>query len=1029
MRVKPAIRAGLRRCACLLLGWAMLAFPALALDPEKPFQDYVLDTWGVEQGLPQISVLTIAQDPAGYLWFGTQAGLARFDGVRFQRYTQNDAPALGSTIQALLADQRQRLWIGTTRGVLVLENGRFRTLATGSTTDAPERVFPANALALDGEQVLVAGVDGIYTPDGNHLRRLYTLPGPVLSLQVRADGLWAGGHGRVFRIRDGQVKQYPLPGPAQDVPVTHLAQTGDMLWAGTRLGLYRLQQGNWQAVGGRTGDATGAVEALASDRDGNLWLATPLYLERLREGRPPERVQNTAGSIAVRSIFEDHDGNLWLGSMIEGVTRAWNGRSRRLSQNEGLGNPLLWSLAAAPDGSVWVGSSSGVDRWQGERFQPRADGARLPHPEAYSLLPEQDRTWIGTRAGAAVLRDGHLEVPAVLAPLRDAQVNGILRDHAGRLWFATTKGLFLLQGEDRLTRYTEQDGMTDARIRLVHETRDGRILLGTYQGLYEWRDGRILATGRDTGLPDDGVAPTALLELEDGRWVLGSSTGSNLRIHDGTRWHALDSRHSLPMNVPFYMAQNGGDLWVAGMQGIYRLPLASLDNTLADPAQPLAAQMVINSGSDHAGGQQGKCCNGSGNSRGLLRDGKLWLPTRDGVLLVDVDMPPDDGGRKLRIEGLHVQGSWLRPGQGRLRLPLDARDLRIEFSLPSFQPMHTPQLRYRLVGYDAGWRELDSAATRIASYTNLPPGQYTFEVADFSREDRQASAAQLSLELPRHLYETLAFRLLAVLVLVALVWLGYLGLRHRYARQRAHLERLVQERTQDLQAANARLEAISFTDELTGLHNRRYLARQIPTDLAFYERDESYHSGSQAVVFALLDVDHFKAINDTHGHAAGDRVLEQLGQLLGELKRGGDYVARWGGEEFLLVFRPRPRHDLAAIGQRLCTSIAAHTFELGNGHTHRLTVSVGLVECPLFPGRPHLLRWEQLVTLADRALYRAKTCGRNGWVAYRPLPGMQPPEELKVIEGDPWWLVERGYLEMFGSNGSLHSEPEAVPAV
>ena len=1012
----------MRWCITVLLS-LLLALPAAALDPAKPFRDYVTDNWGVEHGLPQISVLAITQDEAGYFWFGTQAGLARFDGVHFQRYTQYDAAELSSNIQALLSDGPQRLWVGTARELLLFENGRFQAIPA-ATPGTPERNFPVSALLRgDDGRVLVAGPDGIYTVDGKRLQRLHALPGPALSLLSRADGLWVGSTGRIFRLNGDKVEKYTLPTATQSAPVTALAEAGGELWAGTRHGLFRLHDNAWKPAGNRPGEGQQAVEALATDRNGNLWVATPQYLERLHAGMPAERIQNLPGSIAIRSIFEDDVGNLWLGSMIEGVTRVWNGWTRRLSQPEGLDDSLLWSIAAGADGTVWVGSNNGVYQWQGERFHHRIDGDRLPQPEAYSLLPEADQLWIGTRAGLAVLRQGKVEQPPVLAPMRDAQVNGIVRDRHGRHWFATTQGLFLLDA-GTLTRYAEADGLADTRIRTVLETRSGRLLIGTYNGLYEWRDGRILATGRDTGLGDE-VAVTALLELQDGKWVLGSSTDESLRVFDGSQWHRLNEERGLPANIPFHLAENDDDLWVAGMQGVYRLPLASLDQALADPQFQLAPQMIINSGTDRPDGQQGKCCNGSGNSRGLLRDGRLWLPTRDGALLVDVTARQQPAVRKLRFEGLQVQGQWLSPVAGKYQLPLDARSPRLEFSLPTFQAMHAPQLRYRLKGYDDAWREPDGAGTRSASYANLPPGSYTFEVADFNTPEPLAGAARVQLEIPPRLHETLAFRLLAVLLLAGTVWLGYVGLKHRYKRQRAELEKLVQERTRDLQAANAQLEVISFTDPLTGLHNRRYLAQQIPADLAFYERDESYRHGSETVVFALLDVDYFKVINDTHGHAAGDCVLEQLGQLLNELKRSGDYVARWGGEEFLLVFRPLPRGGLAQIGQRLCSRIAEHDFDLGNGQRHRLTVSAGLIECPLFPAYPRLLGWEQLVTLADRALYRAKNRGRNRWVAYRPATDAQLPDDLPHSGGDPWWLVEQGLLEMFDGEGRLYLETVA----
>ncbi|MCR6685418.1 diguanylate cyclase [Pseudoxanthomonas sp.] len=1003
----------------LLAALAGLAPGAHALDADKPFRDYVADSWGVEQGLPQISVLSITQDPAGYLWFGTQGGLARFDGARFFRYTQNDASELGSHVQALLSDASGRLWVGTSQGLLVLENGRFQRVLPAATVDAQAAGFPIRALALEAGRILAAGPDGVYVAEGGRLRPLHPLPGPALSLLPRADGLWIGSVGRVFRVGAAGVDAQPLPAGAESAQVTALAARGDGLWAGSSQGLFHREGGAWRMAGSGP-DAGAPVEALRADRDGNLWVATPQHLERLRPGRPAERIQGAPGSNAIRAIFEDRDGSLWLGSMVDGVTRLWNGWTRRLGQAEGLGNPLLWSIAPAPDGSIWVGGSDGIDAWSGGRFQRRVGGAELPHPEAYSLLVEAGQAWIGTRSGVAVLRQGRVEIPEVLAPLREAQVNGIVRDREGRLWFATTAGLFMLPPGGGLVRYAEREGLADPRVRLVHQTRDGRLLLGTYRGLYEWRDGRILPLGRQTGLADDTMI-SAFIELDDGRWVAGSTSGEDLRVYDGQRWHRIGRTQDLPANVAFFLAQTGGELWVAGMRGVYRLPMAELDRVLADPSHRVAAAMVINSGADRPGGQLDKCCNGAGNSRGLLRDGRLWLPTRDGALLVDTTLPDTTApAPDVRIERLQAQGRWMVPRRDApLQVPLGARDLKFDFTVPAFQPLRAPQLRYRLTGYEQGWRELDDPALRTATYTNLPPGRYAFEVADFARARPLASAARVELEIPPRLHETPGFRLLLLVLAGGVPWLGYLWLQSRHARQRNRLERLVQERTRDLQAANARLEAISFTDPLTGLHNRRYLARQVPADLCFYERDPAFRAGDDAVVFALLDVDHFKAINDTYGHAAGDRVLEQFGEVLGELVRKGDYVARWGGEEFLLVFRPCPRNGLAAIGQRLCERIAAHAFDLGNGTSHRLTVSIGLIECPVFRRTPHLLGWEQLVTLADRALYRAKASGRNAWFAYRPVPGCEPAPDAPVLDGDPWWLVESGSLEMFGRDGAV----------
>jgi diguanylate cyclase (GGDEF)-like protein len=994
-------------------GWLLLclAGAASALQPDKAFPDYVADTWGVEHGLPQISVLAITQDRDGYIWLGSQGGLARYDGVGFTRYGQQNAAWLGGHVLALYAGKDGRLWIGTSQGLLLYRGGRFSEVPA-TRPDQAQGTFPVRAIIGDGDGVLVGGPDGVYASDGSRLSLRHPLGGPVLSLLRHDDGLWAGSTGQVFRIGERVPSARPLPADAAQEQVSRLVQdrTG-ALWAGTAAGLYRMRMDAWTRI------ASTPVEALLADSDGNLWVGTPQRLDRLGEdGRRLESVSDQAGARAIRSIYEDRDGNLWLGSMVDGVTRVWDGWTTRLGSAQGLGTSLLWSIAQGPDGSVWVGGSDGVDIYRDGRFHSRVAGERLPHPEAYSLLVERGQVWIGTRAGPAVLRRGRVQTPAVLAPMRGAQVNGIVRDHAGRLWFATLQGLYLLWPDGSLSQYGQAQGLPDPRVRLVHETRDGRLLIGTHDGLYEWRAGAIVALGRETGFDNDTTV-SAIHELDDGRWIVGSTTGQELRLFDGHRWTRLGQAQGIPANIPFFITHTRGYLWVAGMRGVYRVPLRELDRQRDAPSQPLAAEIVINSGADRPGGQPDKCCNGAGNSRGLLIGDTLWLPTREGALLLDTawDRPAGTDPSVL-VERVQALGQWHYPSGGRaMRLPLGARDLKFEFAAPAFQPMRPPHLRFRLNGYDRDWRELDAPHLRNATYTNLPPGDYSFEVANANAASPGTRATMLPFSIPPRWHETLAFRLLLPLLAGLAVYLLYEWLQHRHTRQRAALERLVQERTRDLQAANARLEALSFTDPLTGLHNRRYLSRQIPADLAFYERDPAYQGGTETMVLALLDVDHFKAINDTYGHAAGDRILEQLGVLLTALVRKGDYAVRWGGEEFLLVFRPLPRGSVPRIGARLCEEIRNHAFELGDGSTHRLTASVGLVEHPLFPGTPNLLGWEQMVTLADRALYRAKSAGRDTWAAFRPRAGAQPPSSAPSFEGDPSWLVDAGLVEPFGA--------------
>ena len=168
-------------------------------------------------------------------------------------------------------------------------------------------------------------------------------------------------------------------------------------------------------------------------------------------------------------------------------------------------------------------------------------------------------------------------------------------------------------------------------------------------------------------------------------------------------------------------------------------------------------------------------------------------------------------------------------------------------------------------------------------------------------------------------------------------------------------------------ADNRRLEALATTDPLTRILNRRALLDRLTAEV---DRARRFDSG---LCLLLLDVDHFKSINDTAGHLAGDRVLRQIAALLEDAARKVDIVARYGGEEFVAIL-PETSVDGATIfAERLRERIAAHEFDLGGEEPAHLTVSIGIASFPSL----RVASTEDLFARADEALYRAKSGGRN----------------------------------------------------
>ena len=1012
------------QCVCLLLLAALCVWPpqARALQPDKAFDHYVIDTWSIQDGLPQISALALAQDRTGYLWIGTQSGLARFDGARFVTFTPENQPALpGIWVRALLVDRRGRMWIGTYKGLALYEDGRFHAIATAAATPTLD-VF-ALAEQVDGT-IVAATSEGVFRAGDDGLLLQVAGPRPALSLLADKGGLWVGTTGAIERITPAGRNRVSLPVGATSAAVSGLVNTHGQLWAGTSQGLFALATNGWKPVQVDPLFDRAPVTAMLADRDGNLWIGSNAGLARFRDGHLAEFVRDTNPRAfpQVVTALEDREGNLWLGSQLNGLARVWNGWTRRYSVAQGLHDRIVWSLSPDPDGHrLWVGTNDGLSILDHDRFQQVVPGSALPHPHAYNLLAERDRVWIGTRRGLVLWRDGRIQSPPELAPMASAQINGIVRAGDGSLWVTSSEGLFRLRN-GRLQHFGQAQGLRDPRVRVILFGKDGRILLGTQGGLFELHNGHARPLGLDSGLPAD-LDVSALYAMRDGRLVIGS-LGEKIFVEADGRWHALGAADGMPANAPFFIDEdNHGYLWIAGIRGISRVPVADLPPAADTTTRHVRGEMVLNERGDANAGQQGYCCNGAGMSKGFLRDGILWLPSRDGVVALDTmaivrnATPP-----ALVIERLRTPQGWrdLAAADGKqVQLPTSARDLGFEFTALSFQDPRSVQLRYRLRGYDRDWHQLEDARRRSANYTNLPPGNYAFQVIGANNAGVWSSQpAILRFRIQPMFHETWLFRLLLAGLLLVSLYAGYRYQLQRHKRQRSQLEDEVQARTLDLNVANARLEKASQTDPLTGLRNRRYLANQIPADLAYYDR-ESNRTGQygQIVVFALVDIDHFKQVNDTHGHHAGDRILQQFSQVLASLARTGDYLARWGGEEFLLVFRPMDNQHLQIIGKRIREAVTAHRFRIDPATTLQLTCSIGLSGYPLL----HVTRqpgWEQMVDLADAALYWVKHHGRDGWAAFQPGPGSDGSTLLQALQGDLDVMLASGRVQVISSRPS-----------
>jgi diguanylate cyclase (GGDEF)-like protein len=297
--------------------------------------------------------------------------------------------------------------------------------------------------------------------------------------------------------------------------------------------------------------------------------------------------------------------------------------------------------------------------------------------------------------------------------------------------------------------------------------------------------------------------------------------------------------------------------------------------------------------------------------------------------------------------------------------------------------------RYRLEGLQT---EFTKANLPEAHYSSLPPGNYTFQVTCDSPQLRQSISGADSFTVAGPWWQSLWWQRWlteiagsggVVLLLVGIVWKRYSD-----RRENVRLEIAVAERSAALALANHELQEASISDPLTGVRNRRFFQSMIAADasqaIRAYRGSEVYSRDHRDLIFFLIDIDHFKAVNDEYGHDAGDRVLVQIAQRLNSVVRESDFLIRWGGEEFLVVCRSAERSEGELLASRMLKAINGAEFDLGSGRRLTKSCSLGWAAFPWLPPAFSNLSVDEVLRLADRGLYLAKQQGRNQSVGMVP---------------------------------------------
>lgn len=815
-------RLAIRGLLAMLL--LVAAARAPALNPTLRPTQYVLDNWQTSDGLPQSTVQALARTPDGYLWIGTQEGLARYDGARFIVYDSGNEPAIpNKNITALHSDRAGTLWIGTRAGLAVLEHGRFRAAPRGG--DLAHGYVRAIAESSDG-RIWIGSEGGVTEIAGDAVRKFDVADG-LIDTRIRAlepsiDGaLWVGTLSGLQRLAGGHLDTIPLRSAQSAEPVMSLHQDADgTLWVGTGSGaLYRLR-GDSLEIMAESGRFGSSIRALMRDHDGNLWFAPRGGgVVRWRDGEFSPLASGIFADSDLRALLEDREGSLWIGSYGLGLLRLYDGKFAPAGEPEGLSGNLTWTIIPRRAGGVWVGSDGGLSSYVGGTFRHLEGPRGRQSARVRSLLEDrQDRLWAGTE-GSGIYRlepGGGVTLFDHTSGLSGDAVTALLEDRRGRIWVGTNEGLDMVDRDSVVSMQSKLDASTPSAVHLIYQDQAGNLWVGTEtEGLFIVGEQATRHLTVADGLPSDWVISIH----EDERGVVWLGTTDGLAVwRDGKLTSLVHFGGPMRETILQILEDTAHQIWFTTNKGLMSVPRADLD-ALAAGAGIRPAYRIYGL----ADGLRTPEFDGGNTSPGCLApDGILWFPSVKGILRVDPahiaanDQPPPVHIERVTVDNLAValvDGIEISPG---------AQQWEFDYTGLSLLVPQRSHFRYQLEGFDSDW--VDAGNRRSAYYTRLAPGTYTFRVMASNNDGVWSAPATLAFTLKPHLYQTRWFLALAILSIVLAVAALY---RLRVGRLRGlagALSEQVALRTRDLEAANDELRQAKEHAELAVHAKSQFLA-------------------------------------------------------------------------------------------------------------------------------------------------------------------------------------------------------------
>jgi ligand-binding sensor domain-containing protein/two-component sensor histidine kinase len=782
-----------------------------ALDPSRPITQYGYSFWTIKHGLPDTTIWSIAQTPDGYIWLGTPSGLVRFDGVRFVNFRLPSEKE--ATVENLRVSKDGSLWICSYNyGLFQLKDGQIKTYSKENGLSSHK----ITTVYQDQQDNIWIGTlySGINLLKDNKIT-VYDKAQGLIENQVNDiagdshGNIWIATNGGISKFREGGFTNYTVDDGLPDNRINDITidQNG-IVWFATAKGLVKLKDQTFTAYTEKDGLSRNEIDSIVEDKDGNLWIGT-------RGGGLNRMTNNSFTSFTskdglssddIRVVFEDKQKNIWVGTRGGGLCQLKERPYTLYTAKDGLANNHVIGCVETIDGSIWCGTLNGLSRYKDGKFITYTLKDGLADNHVMSIAKGVNNTlWIGTMNGLSKLHGNKFTSYTTKDGLVSDKIVGLYTDREGSLW-VTSKGVIQRLKNGEFDNYPVQD--SDAAIKVIYEDSNGNLWFGG-GGLSLLKDGKVITYTTKDGLISNSVK--SIYEDQDGALWIGTRKG--LSRYKDRKFNNYSIKDGLVDEYIIDIFEDGeGYFWISNKKGFSRISRKELNDYAENKTRHISVLFFEREDSN-----RNITYNGVGDFRGCkIKDGSIWFPSLQGIVVINPSksvLPSEKV--PVYIEEVLVDKKpvdlkdyvYFAPG---------SRELEIRYTGISFISPENLHFKYILDGFDKDW--IDANNRRVAYYTNLPPGEYSFKVIARNMKgiwNEEISSFQFYLK-PRF-YQTYWFYALCLVSTGLLGWTIYfLRMKHLESKfsaaisERTRIARELHDTLlQDIAAIAMKLELIS----------------------------------------------------------------------------------------------------------------------------------------------------------------------------------------------------------------------------